>query len=598
MDGAPQPQILSVQELCINSLFTVPNYQRSYAWEQGQCDELWEDIREGMRTNTTHYLGTVILMQKSPRPDTAGRNLLCFELVDGQQRVTTLCLLIAAAYHRLRHANRGIAAGLWTDFIEHESGMPKLQLSNLNANYFLALNQAVQNSLPMPADPHGRSTNIRLQKAFRRFQDLIAGWLQSGNGNVASLVSYMRAHLHVLRFVTGDRSLAIKTFQTVNDRGIKLSLLEKSKSFLMFYITRYLADDPILFQTVENTFGRVFDYYDTVRDLARRFGVDYLTRPQFRFNEDEFLRYVYHYGTRDIITRFNLQIGYDYRITPEQVFDDFIKGVCRDLREQPDALRRFVLAWCADLDSVSQALAALLSQMPDHDQYTQMFRFQQPNASIYPLLVAAKARDILDDDMLNAIAVLDLRVYQVRGTDPKADLYRHAISQMKTGDRNSIYNAIVAFCREFGNDQEIGSILRGHVYGQSFTKYVLWRYACQDQDRAANLDHELYADSQVDHIFASSPSFDVTTFGFDTDEQYEASKHSFGNLTLLEQRLNQGAHNASPAAKAPVYSRSRLRSNRLLGYQVTHKFTYATLDERLETIVDYFRRHWPIPPGI
>ena len=599
MNGSLQPQIMSVQDMFTNCFFAVPSYQRAYAWEQEQWDELWEDIREGMRTGTTHFLGTVILMEDITRRDNAGRNLLGFQLVDGQQRATTLCLLLLAAYDRLRHHHPDVAKGLWIDFIEHQPGMHKLQLGNLNANYFLQLSQSVQNGLALPDDLSGRSTNTRLREALRRFRDLIEGWLRSGNGNVKSLASYMREHLYVLRFVTDDRSLAIKTFQTVNDRGKKLSLLDKNKSFLMFYITRYLNNDPNLFQTVERCFGRVFDNYDEVRDLAARFGVNYLVGRQFRFNEDEFLRYAYHYGAREIFTRFNLEIGYEYGITPEQVFDEFIKGVCRDLREQPNSLRQFIDGWCENLDNVSQALVALLKGIPKDDAYNQLFRFQGPSASVYPLLVTAKARGILDKEMLDAIAVLDLRVYQVRGTDPKADLYRHAISHMKTGKRDTIYNAIVGFCQEFGSDQELDSIMRGHVYGQSFTKYVLWHYAVEDEGEAdaRNLGHELYADCQVDHIFARSPSFDVTTFGFDTDEEYEAKKDGFGNLTLLEQRLNRGAQNAAPDAKTHVYASSRLRSNRLLGIRIQGQggFTRDTQVNRLGEIVEFFIRSWPIP---
>ena len=598
MNGPHHPQIMSVQDMFTNCLFSVPNYQRAYAWEQEQWDELWEDIREGMRTDTTHFLGTVILMSDHPRRDSAGRDLLDFQLVDGQQRTTTLCLLLLAAYDRLQQHDPIIAKGLWTDFIEHQPGLYKIRLGNLNANYFHQLIRAVQNSSNLPDDSNGRSTNTRVREAFGRFQNLIEVWLQAGNNNVESLASYMRRRLNVLRFVTADRSLAIKTFQTVNDRGMKLSLLEKSKSFLMFYITRYLPQDGNLLATVENTFGRVFDNYDAVRDLARHYGVEYLISRRFRFNEDEFLRYAYHYGTREISTKFNLEIGYEYGITPEQVFDDFIKGVCRKLREQPDSLREFIFKWCEDLNSVSQALEALLRQIGAEDDYCQLFRFQAPSASVYPLLVTAQARGILDRDMLNAIAVLDLRVYQVRGTDPKAGLYRDAISQMKTGEKDPIFNAIVGFCQDFGSDQEVDRIMRGHVYGQLFTKYVLWHYAMKVDTDADSLNHKLFAKCQVDHIFASTPTFDVRAFGFQSDDEYEDRKNGFGNLTLLEQGPNQRAQNNAPNGKTGIYANSKLRRNVLLGIQIGDGFTRDTQAGRLDEIVTFFKQRWTIPTAL
>ena len=67
-------------------------------------------------------------------------------------------------------------------------------------------------------------------------------WVQDEGGNMTDLTGYVRDKLQVLCLFPESRDLAIKIFQTVNDRGKNLSLLDKTKSFLMFYITRYLED--------------------------------------------------------------------------------------------------------------------------------------------------------------------------------------------------------------------------------------------------------------------------------------------------------------------------------------------------------------------
>jgi Protein of unknown function (DUF1524) len=414
------------------------------------------------------------------------------------------------------------------------------------------------------------------------------------------LATYAREKLQVLRFVTDNRPLAIKIFQTVNDRGKELSLLDKTKSFLMFYITRYLEDHEEVFQKVQKTFAQVFDNYDAVRDLARKFKVDYLSQPQFRFNEDEFLRYAYHYGAKQLGSNFKLESGYEYGITPERVFDEFLKDACRKLRDQ--VLGEFVLSLCDNLTAVSQALVSLLERIPENPAYARLFRFQGPNASVYPLLVATQARGFLDDKMMQALSILDLRVYQLRGTDPKADLYRYTVSEMKIAERDAIYNNIVGYCRQFGTDQELDSILRGHVYRQSFTKYVLWQYSLWQAAESNNgevneVDYELYADCQVDHVLPDVPTtFDVTTFGFKTDEEYEATKHSFGNLTVLESRLNGRAQNIPPAGKAVIYAESRLMANRVLGTRIGETgFKRQSQADREHDIVQFFKRTWPIP---
>ena len=594
------PQLMSVNDLFANSLFHVPDYQRAYAWEQKQWDDLWEDIREGMRTGTTHFLGTVVLMaQDDSRRDEQGRPLRVFDVVDGQQRLTTLCLLLLAVHERVRGVSEPVSRGIWVDFVEHGEGLRKLQLGGLNKEYFDSLLSAVARNDALPYSH--RSTDGRLRDGVGRFSNLMDGWLQTQTlGPAASnldLASYVRERLQVLRYVTDSQALAIKMFQTVNDRGKELSLLDKTKSFLMFYLTRYLAEDADAFRAVEDTFSRVFDNYDTARDLATKHGVSYLIRPQYRFNEDEFLRYAYHFGCNDLLTRFALRTGYEYGITPERIFDGFIKNACHELREQPAQLRDFVLAWCADLRTVSDALVRLLERIETTESHKRLFQFQGPAASVYPLLVAAEARAILDDQLLQAIAILDLRVYQVRGTDPKADLYRNAIARMKKGDRDGILRTILGYCRSFGGDQELNSILQGHVYRQGYAKYVLWNHAVAHDPEVKELDYGLFADCQMEHILPQDPStFDVTTFGFADNEDYESMEHGFGNLTPLEAALNRQALNLPPGDKARVYDQSKLRENKLIGTRIGETgFRREDQVSRSAEIVQFFKEKWPIP---
>lgn len=597
MTGSLQPQLVSVSELFTNSLFAVPDYQRAYAWEHKHCKALWEDVVEGMRTGTTHFLGTVVLMSQADQvADSEGRQLTRYDVVDGQQRLTSLCLLLLAIHEQMGISNQNLARGVWKDFICHEESLTKLSPGGLNREYFAQLVESARSGaiLPVPA----RSTNYRLLAALNVYRDLIKAWLQGDQGGgIAGLASYVRDKLKILRFVTDSQALAIKMFQTVNDRGKDLSLLDKSKGFLMFYLTRYLSEDGDAFKAVENAFSRVFDAYDKTRDLALKHDVAYLIRPQYKFSEDEYLRYAYHYANRDLVARFGLRDEYEYGITPDHIFTHFIKQGCNDLRNDSERLREFILAWCADLLAVAEALSGILEKMEASVEYRRFLQFQGPSGSIYPLLVSAAARGYLDDQMLWAISVLDLRVYKIRNSDPKAELYRQAVSVMKTGDRDEIFNAITRYCRWFGSDQVLHAYLTGHVYQQVYTKYVLWNYAVRDEQGIDALDYAIYSDCQVEHILPDDESlFDVTSFGFPSIEEYEVKKHVFGNLMLLEERLNKGAQNKPPSQKVPYYEKSQLSENRVMGARIESSgFRAEHQQERSDDIIEFFKNRWAIP---
>lgn len=596
MSESLQPKPMTVNELFNGRLFNVPDYQRSYAWEQKQLDDLWEDIREVLRTDMPHFLGTVVLMKQTDQVyDSEGRPFQVCDVVDGQQRITTICLFLLAVYDILRIYDNKISIGLWRDFVQHEDNIPKLQLGGLNKEYFDSLVSSVQLNNTLPEAQ--RSSDERLRKAVRRFQNIINAWIEAKDVNLNSLASCVREKLQVLYFVTDSQALAIKTFQSVNDRGKDLSLLDKSKSFLMFYLTRYCPEDTEALRYVEKTFGQVFDNYDEVCDLARKYDVDYLLQPQFRFSEDEFLRYAYHYSFYDFLSRFGLKNGYEYNITPESIFESFLKSGCHALKEKPKLLRSFILDWCQDLQAVSDALVQLLNDISISDIHKRLFQFQDPSATIYPLLVGAKTRGFLDQQMLQAISILDLRVYQVRGTDPKAGLYNNAVAAMKSSDWRDILKSILDFCLWFGSDQELNNILRGHVYKQNFTKFVLWNFLIKEDSDVHELDYQLYSYCQVEHVFPQDPStFDIDTFGFANEEDYEANKHTFGNLTLLEHHLNPTASHRPPSAKCSIYNKSKLNKNKMLAqYILDRGFRIDHLNERTAEIVQFFKREWPIP---
>jgi len=80
--------------------FVVPIYQRAYSWGESECNKLWEDIvRAGTRTDLAkHFTGSIVYIEKDQGTTTAAEPDL---IIDGQQRVTTVTLLLAALAEHL-----------------------------------------------------------------------------------------------------------------------------------------------------------------------------------------------------------------------------------------------------------------------------------------------------------------------------------------------------------------------------------------------------------------------------------------------------------------------------------------------------------------
>ena len=78
--------------------FEVPDYQRQYSWEEEQLEKLWNDIQNIDMQNDTHFLGSILLVNRDTNINERDVN----EVVDGQQRLATISILFATIREQLR----------------------------------------------------------------------------------------------------------------------------------------------------------------------------------------------------------------------------------------------------------------------------------------------------------------------------------------------------------------------------------------------------------------------------------------------------------------------------------------------------------------
>ncbi|HYP73677.1 MAG TPA: DUF262 domain-containing protein, partial [Microbacterium sp.] len=92
-----------------DTAIVVPVYQRQYRWDIGACEQLLGDVRavSAAGTGDTHFIGSIL--STAGRADTGDEHLV---LIDGQQRITTLMLLVAALHHTLKDDDPALAGEL------------------------------------------------------------------------------------------------------------------------------------------------------------------------------------------------------------------------------------------------------------------------------------------------------------------------------------------------------------------------------------------------------------------------------------------------------------------------------------------------------
>jgi uncharacterized protein with ParB-like and HNH nuclease domain len=93
-----------LSEVFSESTYRIPNYQRGYSWDTDQLEDLWEDLNS-LSPDRTHYTGVLTLVERKPQENSIDywleKQCKNYYVVDGQQRLTTLVILILALLNEI-----------------------------------------------------------------------------------------------------------------------------------------------------------------------------------------------------------------------------------------------------------------------------------------------------------------------------------------------------------------------------------------------------------------------------------------------------------------------------------------------------------------
>lgn len=571
----------TVKQLFSGKVFVVPDYQRMYSWEMKNWEDFWNDIIEGLRTKTEHYWGTITLRPVNKKIPCRDEYLEVYEIIDGQQRLTTLYLFIYAL------SCKGFK-GLYDNYIKC-GDVYRLELNSLNNSF---LKDLIDRKVSANDPRLEIKSNRLLKEALEFFETRIKKYKEK-RGDLAELARYVQSLTFSLEFDVLDRTLAIKSFESLNDRGKPLTLLDKVKSFLMFYSFRYLGGK--LDNLIQNSFGKVFTDFDLIKNIGDKEDIDYVKK---QLTEDDLLRIFYHYFADFAIRKYNLsEIAYSYDISAENVYEEFIKKACNILKHNPKKLEDFISEFLNDFTAFTEAFKRIIEKVKDNCFYRKLFVFLGINPLVYPLIIGLEARGMLNDELLRLIETLDLRVYKIRGTRPRADLYREIIAKIRYPQTSirDIINSIRSFIKYFMKDSLLDHKLSESIYPNPVIKYILWEYEKSINSDFDDCDGKLFRELTVEHVFPETPTFSFPAYNFDSESEYLKIIDTLGNLTLLEESINKAIKNRTPNAKADFYQKSKIKSTREIGHAVKlETFKKNNILERTHKIIEFCKKRWHI----
>jgi len=251
-------------------VYAIPRYQREYTWSRAQWDALFDDLLEN---EPNYFLGSIICINQSQD----ALSVQSLELVDGQQRMTTLSLLLAAIYQSFRVLpNLGMEQQIELYNLKHKlvlkkkSDQPRLipQVQNYNQqDYFAVLGKA---GILDDVEQVQHAGNRRVLKAYRHFLWRIEQYLQELSEPVAGLQALLDKvnTATLVKIEVAGHSDAYTLFESLNNRGVPLTAIDLIKNKLLAVLE---AKDS----------GSIDKHYNRWKKVIDALGDDYAMQERF-----------------------------------------------------------------------------------------------------------------------------------------------------------------------------------------------------------------------------------------------------------------------------------------------------------------------------
>ena len=570
-----------ITDLFNDRYFEIPRYQRGYAWEKQQIRDLFDDIKEAIDSNSNHYIGTVVLSKCAADPKK-------YYVVDGQQRLTTITLLIAQLLQIIQDGDIKIYQRMHYIKKGSQYSLRPLERDEQLFQHLLEGN--------MSDSPQNKSQRYMID-AVEEMKYQIDG-LQNPEQFLDAV-----GNLEIMEFIENSEGDAIRIFQTVNDRGKSLSYMEKIKSLLIYFSNRYL--DKKYDDSINATFSDIFELYDSIKyNGGDSFGINLIKRQNF--TEDNILSY--HYVT---------YFTDNYEPSAEYVLKT-IKQKLIELRKRDDfkeSMANFINQYVDSLKSFFTNLNIIISKVGTETKYYKLFVILNLSATLYPLIVKLQEMGILEKDLVGSkfigkkffdlVELIDVRVYKTRGTDPKADIVRFVSSINDEWSDIDIQNWLLWFNTKWMSKDQFNASLSVNIYPNAALPYIFVDYCESLRDNKysiSELQKIVATVPTIEHVLSQTPDFKPESLAFTDMEDFVSYEHRLGNLSILEKTLNSTVQKKVPLLKVSLgYDKSNFEMTKKLASFITSKHTFVKQDviDRTDELKKYCVKRWwaDVPEG-
>lgn len=481
--------------------YEIPPYQRPYSWERENVQQFLDDVWEAYKADDTEYfIGSLITIEKE-----RDRR---YDVVDGQQRLTTLNLIFA----RLREAISNPAAKaqlgqriLPRDALTGETETPRLLLRKKDQSFFL------KHVLEAKALPEDRDELEEPQKHLaENVEEIDAFCADKDDKTLRLFTRYLLDKVYVVFVTTDSWKSAYRLFNVLNARGMKLSNADLIKNSLFSQLGAQQAK-------------RSDELEERWIELEQQVGIEEL---------DTF--FSHHRSAL---------VGSKARGSLHEEIEPLIKATQGGLFAFLDAVLGSAKKYARIVDGEFTDISTLRSlralQRVGYDEWI-------------PALLAylnSPAKGLPEPEFVGLLEKVTMQNWVRRlGRTARLTVYYQLIAAIQAGKRA---NEIRLIFQKNAQNKEFFELLGGDVYGKPFHLAVLLRLEEAMQDESVT---KTYSDHiTIEHVLPQTLTDKYWKDRF-TEEEHNVWIHRLGNLAPLSGRKNYRAQNYDFDRKKKIYS--------------------------------------------
>lgn len=527
----------------------VPQFQRGYSWEKQHIAMFWNDLLDfhsRVASSEKYFLGPIVIL---PQEDQ-------ITLLDGQQRLATATVLFAVLRDAARklgtQKGSDLARDIQRDLIENEQNRFSLRLSETDETYFLA---TIQRDPPSTETPRLRSHSLiksaRVYLSSMAVKQIEGLSPDEAEARLKSIKDSLATSVTMVAISVNSEDDAFRIFETLNDRGLRLSVPD----LLLNYLMRTAIDS-----------GR--------HRIRERW--NFMLEKMGRRDIDRFLRHMWLSKYGDVKAR----------------------GLFSEIKEFLQQQKIQSVQFAESCAEECESYLALVD--PDEDvlgpsfpHVTALVKYLDVSPSLPLLLAGLRCLAPSHFEKLSKYALaLSIR-HSVLGNLNPSDLetafYQAArtIRTLKSQGNTSakcLREAKVILVRIAPDDRSLLPKAEDLYLTRGEAQYILTTIAnLQSRTREVSV-----SDANLEHIFPLNPD---STWG-DTTELEPLTWH-LGNLTILSTKLNRKAANVHYTTKAKYYSQSEIKMTSVLPAKY-NDWTPGEIQDRARSLAPILLQTWRI----